>query len=96
MTYLLLNLAILAAVAILAVRAGVRPTRQLLTSIAVLVALTAIFDPIIIALDIVAYQPDAIMGIYWFGAPIEDFAYAIAAPILVSALWRIVPLGEEK
>jgi lycopene cyclase domain-containing protein len=54
----------------------------------IMLALTAIFDPIIIGLDIVRYHEDAISGLKWFGAPIEDFAYAIIAAIFIPAIWR--------
>lgn len=49
--------------------------------------LTAIFDSLIIALSIVDYDSSKILGINILNAPIEDFAYTIAAVILVPSLW---------
>ena len=54
----------------------------------VLLVLTAIFDSLIIATGIVAYNTDHIIGVYIGKAPIEDFFYTIAVVPLSIALWR--------
>ncbi|WP_084125095.1 lycopene cyclase domain-containing protein [Demequina sp. NBRC 110054] len=54
----------------------------------VLLALTAIFDNLIVGAGIVGYDDELILGIRVPIAPIEDFGYAIAAVLLVPALWR--------
>ena len=59
-----------------------------------LLVLTAIFDPIIIALNIVAYDPSKILEMYFFGAPIEDFFYALYAICIVPLVWN--KLGEKR
>ena len=59
-----------------------------LWAVAVVVSLTAVFDPLIIASGIVAYNRTLISGLYWFGAPVEDFAYAVVAGLLLPLLWR--------
>lgn len=53
-----------------------------------LLLLTAIFDNILTGLPIVTYVPEHILGIYIGTSPIEDFAYALAAVILVPVLSR--------
>jgi lycopene cyclase domain-containing protein len=52
-----------------------------------LVALTVVFDTLMIAADLYVFDPDRILGIYVWGAPVEDFAYALAASMLMPALW---------
>jgi lycopene cyclase domain-containing protein len=54
---------------------------------ATLLVLTGIFDSLIIALHIVAYNPERILGLRIGKAPIEDFAYTIAASLLIPYLW---------
>jgi lycopene cyclase domain-containing protein len=52
-----------------------------------LVALTIVFDTLMIAADLYVFDPDLILGLYVWGAPVEDFAYALAASMLMPALW---------
>jgi lycopene cyclase domain-containing protein len=52
-----------------------------------LVALTIVFDTLMIAADLYVFDPDLILGVYVWGAPVEDFAYALAASMLMPALW---------
>lgn len=87
MTYLLLNFCFMVFSFLV-----LRPTKNDFTKgfwvvLGGVVALTAVFDPIIVALDIVAYDPAKTLGLNWFGAPIEDFFYAIYAVALVRLLW---------
>lgn len=56
--------------------------------LAVLTLLTAIFDNLIILSGIVAYEGSHLLGLYIGSAPIEDFAYTIAAAMLLPALWE--------
>jgi len=66
-----------------------KPVRQrMLIVAAILICLTAIFDNVMIANGIFAYNPERILGIYLGRAPIEDFAYAVAAAIAVPWLWE--------
>ncbi|MDL2363211.1 MAG: lycopene cyclase domain-containing protein [Patescibacteria group bacterium] len=66
--------------------------------------MTAVFDSLIIAADIVRYNPGHILGITIGSAPIEDFAYVIAAFLLIPALWgndrsqsfQAKPTGEHE
>jgi lycopene cyclase domain-containing protein len=52
-----------------------------------LVVLTVVFDTLMIAADLYVFDPDRILGVYVWGAPVEDFAYALAASALMPALW---------
>lgn len=61
--------------------------RATLIALLLIITLTALFDPIMIAVGLVAYDADKLLGLYWFGAPIEDFAYAIFAVPFVAAVW---------
>lgn len=56
--------------------------------------LTLIFDNVIVATGIVDYDPDKILGILLGVAPIEDFAYTIAAAVLIPSMWIL--LGKKK
>jgi lycopene cyclase domain-containing protein len=93
-TYLLLNLLFLLTILMFIPRTLRRPSKAWWITLGVVVGLTAIFDPIIIMLDIVAYDPTKLLGIYWFGAPIEDFFYAIYAVVIVPLVWQ--RLGERR
>lgn len=65
-------------------------TKHKLATLAYLLLLTAVFDNLIIAAGIVDYNNAHILGIRLLYAPIEDFAYTIAAVIVVPAVyeWR--------
>lgn len=53
-----------------------------------MLAMTAIFDNIIIASGIVDYDYEKTLGIRIFLAPIEDFAYTLVALVLVPSLFN--------
>ncbi|NOJ58943.1 lycopene cyclase domain-containing protein [Arthrobacter sp. 260] len=97
MTYLVLN--IIFFVPILAIAAWAYRTRrrQLPTrravgiTLLVLLVATAVFDNVLIAIGIVDYNPDLILGVRLGSAPIEDFAYTVGACILLPALWALIP-----
>jgi lycopene cyclase domain-containing protein len=59
-----------------------------------LCVLTAVFDTIMIDAGLYVFDPDKILGRYIWGAPIEDFAYAIAAAVGMPVLWTV--LGRRK
>lgn len=85
MTYLALNAIFLGALAILAIPVAKRlPWRAIGLATAALLVITAIFDNLIIGLGVVAYDPSKISGMKLGLAPIEDFAYSLAAPLLIS------------
>ncbi|MEL5990489.1 lycopene cyclase domain-containing protein [Microbacterium phosphatis] len=109
MTYLLLCAAFLA-VALVAAAVLHRATRRrggrgisfaaTAVAAAVLVALTAVFDNVMIAAGLFAYDDAHISGIRIGAAPIEDFAYPLAAAILLPAIWARLraadPTGERR
>jgi len=88
MTYLVLSVAVLALLAVVTVPTLRRlPGRPLVLTGLVLIALTAVFDNVIVHAAIVAYDEEKILGIRVPYAPIEDFAYTLGAVMLVPALW---------
>jgi lycopene cyclase domain-containing protein len=91
-TYLWLSLAVLVPVGgvslVVLARAGARTLGAALAAVVVLVLLTAVFDNVIVGTGIVGYDPSRILGIRLGVAPIEDFAYAIAAALALPALWH--------
>jgi lycopene cyclase domain-containing protein len=54
---------------------------------AVLLVMTLVFDNVIVTLRIVAYDPALISGAKIGAIPVEDFAYSIAAIVLLPSLW---------
>jgi lycopene cyclase domain-containing protein len=99
MTYLLLNLPFLAVVALVALAAVLsrRAPRWRSVGLAsiVLLVLTAVFDNVLVATGIVGYDPDRISGVLVGVAPVEDFAYAIAAVVLLPSLWTLLGGGLD-
>jgi lycopene cyclase domain-containing protein len=73
-----------------------RPTKRILLTVGILIVMTAIFDSIIIALGIVDYNPDKILGLYVGNAPIEDFFYAILAVLIVPVIWNGLSITKSK
>jgi lycopene cyclase domain-containing protein len=53
----------------------------------ILLVMTAIFDNAIIGAGIVAYDTSKISGVMIWLAPIEDFAYTVAAALLIPSVW---------
>lgn len=87
-TYLILNVAFLAIVALLfRIRPRI-PKRHWIAMFCILMIMTAVFDSLLIAVGIVGYDLDKILGIYIGKAPIEDFFYAILAAIIIPLIWN--------
>jgi lycopene cyclase domain-containing protein len=57
---------------------------------AVLIALTAVFDNIMIAVGLFTYPSEQISGVKIGLAPIEDFSYALCAAFLIPALFILL------
>jgi lycopene cyclase domain-containing protein len=95
MTYWVLNAYFLAAVAIVAIVALVtrRAPRWLavLIGCGILLVFTAIFDNVMIGIGLVGYDSKLISGVFVGIAPIEDFAYAVAAAVLLPSIWGLLP-----
>lgn len=87
-TYLLLNVAFMG-LALVALRRYLPSfSKPRYVTLLILIVMTAVFDNVIISLGIVAYNPDTLLGLYIYKAPIEDFFYALLAVIIVPAFWR--------
>lgn len=100
MTYVVLSLAVLAGLAGLTWRTvrGLGSRALGMTGL-VLIALTVVFDNVIVGTGIVDYDELLISGVRMPIAPVEDLAYAIGAVLLVPTLWtwfaRLAPEGAE-
>ncbi|PZQ92055.1 MAG: hypothetical protein DI534_03725 [Leifsonia xyli] len=60
----------------------------------VLIALTLVFDNLMIAVGLYGYPPEQLLGIRIGLAPIEDLSYPIATAALLPALWH--QLGGDR
>lgn len=87
MSYLALNLVVLAGVAVVSALLGRGLWRLILIVFAVLAVLTVIFDSIMIGADLFRFSPDKLAGVYLWRAPIEDLAWPLAAAMLLPSLW---------
>lgn len=98
MTYALLTLPFLALTLAVTLASAVRPRfgRRMAASAVtatVLIALTAVFDSLMIALGLFGYPAEHLTGIRIGLAPIEDFAYPLCAAFLVPA---VLALADRK
>jgi lycopene cyclase domain-containing protein len=100
MTYWLLDAIFLAIVAVVAILALVtrRSPRWIavLISAGILLVLTAVFDNIMIGIGLVGYDRALISGVFIGRAPLEDFAYTIAAVVLLPSLWTLLPRKRDR
>ena len=93
MTYLFLNLAFLLTLIMFIPKTLKKPPKAWWLTLAALLVLTAVFDPLIIHFDIVDYDRAKTLGLQLLGAPIEDFFYALYAACIVPLVWN--RLGEQ-
>ena len=92
MTYWALNAIFLAVVLVVAILAFRRVRWAAVgITLAVVLVMTAVFDNIMISVGLVAYNETLISGAFIGVAPLEDFAYAIAAVIGLPSLWALLP-----
>jgi len=93
MTYWALNAIFLAAVAAVAIAAVVSKRGPRWASVGlvlgVVLLMTAVFDNVMIGVGLVGYDEAKISGAFIGIAPLEDFAYAIAAVVLLPSLWTL-------
>jgi lycopene cyclase domain-containing protein len=103
MTYWSLNAIFLAAVALVALAAVLKARRAPASGVrwsavgiaaAALLVTTAVFDNVMIGIGLVDYNPDLISGAFVGIAPLEDFAYAVAAVVMLPSLWSL--LGSRR
>ena len=91
MTYWALNAIFLAVVLVLVLLAARRVRwASLGLTLAVLLVMTAVFDNVMISVGLVAYNESLISGAFIGVAPLEDFAYAIAAAVGLPSLWVLL------
>lgn len=95
MTNIVLNVVVIALVVGVCWRVlrRLRPSGLVWTTVLLLV-LTLVFDTLMIAVGLYVYHPDRILGVYVWGAPLEDFAYPVVAALAVPALWEV--LGRRR
>ncbi|MDM8084469.1 lycopene cyclase domain-containing protein [Cellulomonas cellasea] len=95
MTNAVLNVAVLAALCLVCAPV-LRRLRgwAVVWTVAHLLMLTVIFDTLMIDVGLYAYEPSKILGVWVWGAPIEDFAYPVAAGIAMPVLWTV--LGRRR
>lgn len=104
MTYLVLDLVVLAAVAVatalLLARVPAADRRPVLRAMAatalVIGALTAVFDSAMIAAGLFTYAEEHLLGPRIGLAPVEDFAYPLAAAALLPALWTALGRRDRR
>ncbi len=97
MTYWALNAFFLGATALLVVVSIVARKQPRWSAVgitmALLLVMTAVFDNIMIGVGLVGYDSSLISGAFIGIAPLEDFAYAIAAVVLLPTLWSLLGRG---
>lgn len=91
MTNIVLNVLVLVALVAVSWRVlhGLRLGALVWTAF-LLCLLTMVFDTTMIAADLYVFDPDKILGVYLWGAPLEDFAYAIGAALAMPVLWTVL------
>jgi lycopene cyclase domain-containing protein len=94
MNYWALNAIFLAVVAVVAIAAVLSKRGPRWASVAlvlgVVLLMTAVFDNVMIGVGLVGYDAAKISGAFIGIAPLEDFAYAIAAVVLLPSLWCLI------
>ena len=94
MSYWALNALFLAAVAAVAIAAVVSKRGPRWASVGlvlgVVLLMTAVFDNVMIGVGLVGYDEQKISGAFIGIAPLEEFAYAIAAVVLLPSLWCLI------
>jgi len=101
MTYLLISLPFLvvaAAATLATARRSGFGRRMAASGIAaiVLLALTAVFDNVMIGVGLYSYPDEHLSGLRVGLAPIEDFAYPLAAAFLVPAVYTLTRRREGR
>jgi lycopene cyclase domain-containing protein len=98
-TYWTLNAVFLGVVALVAIAALISrrsPSWRAVGLAAIpLLILTAIFDNILVGTGIVGYDAALISGAKLGVAPLEDFAYTIAALVLLPSVWSLLGGGSR-
>ncbi|GMA89483.1 lycopene cyclase domain-containing protein [Homoserinibacter gongjuensis] len=104
MSYLLLVAGLLAIAIVLRVAGAAAarrrgegiPTLPTVLAGVVLVALTLVFDNIMIAAGLFAYADAHISGLRIGLVPIEDLSYPLALAIALPGVWQLIPRGRRR
>jgi len=100
MTYWALNAIFLGVVVLVALAAIIsrRAPRWLAVLLAggILLVLTALFDNVMIGIGLVGYNRHLISGVFIGRAPIEDFAYTVAAVVLLPSVWTLLTRRPQR
>lgn len=97
MTYWTLNAIFLIVVTVLLTLARRRVGWAALgLTLAVLLVMTAVFDNVMIGVGLVAYNESLISGAFVGIAPLEDFAYAVAAAVGLPSLWVLLGARQSE
>lgn len=81
---------------VLARRRGHRlPLAPTVAAAVAVVALTAVFDNVMLAAGIDDYSRAHASGLTLGRAPIEDFSYPLAAAVLLPAVWELTRRGHR-
>ena len=89
LTYLWVVIGVLVPAFILCGRASRRLSKTTIVWLTLAIfTLSLVFDNIIVALKIVAYDPKKILRLFAPVAPIEDFGYTAVGVILIPVLWK--------
>ncbi|TRW43043.1 lycopene cyclase domain-containing protein, partial [Georgenia yuyongxinii] len=86
---------LLAAVATQRRRLGLRWWARTAVVIVVLLALTVVFDSLMIAADLFRFHAPALAGPTLVRAPVEDLAWPLAAGLALPALWELARPAER-
>lgn len=93
MTYTLINLVFLVPAVVLALVAwrarGVSRPALLVTAV-VMIALTIVFDNLMIQVGLFTYAEAQISGIMLGAMPVEDLSYTVFAVLALPALWELL------
>jgi lycopene cyclase domain-containing protein len=96
MNYWQLNALFLAAVVVVGCLALVKSRRAMpwlaiAGTLGILLLFTVMFDNVMIGIGLVGYDASKISGVFVGIAPLEDFAYAAAAAVLLPSVWMLLP-----
>ncbi|GAA4284392.1 hypothetical protein GCM10022261_19230 [Brevibacterium daeguense] len=99
MTYTAINIVFLAAAAAVALfgwtRRGIARLALLITAVA-LIALTIVFDNLMIRVGLFTYADPHISGITIGVMPVEDLSYTVFALLVLPALWELTARREPR
>ena len=99
MSYLALNLLVLAGVVVLGAWFWAKQQRASklagAATVILLLVIAALGDNFIVGNGIVAYDTSLLAGVYVGSAPVEDFAYTLASVVLVPAVWLLMRRGRK-